>query len=54
MRYHLGLTKYEISLKKFESVTLFEENCKCQLELIKQSVKLESLYWKLDLHSVRA
>lgn len=54
MRYHLGLTKYEISFKKFESVIFFEENCKCLLELIKQNVKLESLYWKLNLRSVRA
>ena len=43
VRYHLGFTKYGVSLGKFKSETSLEENCECLLELVNSSIKLEGL-----------
>ena len=46
MGYHLGFAKFVVSIEEFKSDASLEENCKCPLESVNPSVKLENLVWK--------
>ena len=47
MTYHLReKSKSKVSLREFKSEASLEENCKCSLEQINPTIKLEGLVWK--------